>query len=45
VELRRRGDIEGDAMEHWCRGEIEREVVSLGVEVKLEVKRWSIFVG
>ena len=29
VELRRRGDIEGEAIEHWCRGEIGSEVVEL----------------
>ena len=31
VELRRRGDSEGEAMKHWCRGEILDEAVSLSV--------------
>ena len=29
VELRRRGDSEGEAMKHWCRGEIGGELVEL----------------
>jgi len=38
VEIRRGGNIEGEAILHWCRVKLEEKWWSLDVGVKLEVK-------